>query len=261
MDMIRHHNHKLSKVSELHTSCNSCGLGKLCLPMGLNKNEMNQLDDIIKRRRPVHRGDYLFRSDDPLHSVYAVRSGSLKTFSLEHDGQVQINGFSLPGELIGLDAIGKDFHGNNAVALETSSVCEIPFKKLESLSANIPSLQHQLFCVLSNEISHEQELIALLGKKNAEQRLAAFILSLSMRFECRSLSPNGFNLSMSRSDIANYLGLAVETVSRIFTRFSEQGILCANRKLVTIKDKSKLYEIADINEASVNHIRKVRNQA
>ena len=254
MIFIKEYNFK--KTLNTSISCDKCRLGRLCLPDGLNKNQMSKLDKIISRKKPYQRGDYLFRNGDILHSVYAIHSGSIKTYSMQNDGKIQINGFLLSGEIAGLEGIANNCHSVDAVALETTSVCEIPFKQLESLSVEIPKLQHQMFKVLSNEIKHEQTLASLLGRKTAEQRLAAFLLSLSLRFECRNFSANTFNLSMSRSDIANYLGLAVETVSRIITRLSDNKILSVKRKMVSIYDKKKLYQMAGIISQPPNVIRK-----
>ena len=152
----------------------------------------------------------------------------------------QITGFHLPGELVGFDAISKNSHRTYAKAMETSSICEIPFEKLETLACKLPSLQHQLLSIMSKEIHHDEEMLSLLGKKSADQKLASLLLGLSARHRERGFSATEFSLSMSRTDIGNYLGLAVETVSRLFTRFHEQGLLETHGKLVTIKDLDAL---------------------
>ncbi len=204
--------------------------------MGLEPEDVERLDDIVKRTRPLHRGDVLFREGDRFRSLYVVKTGSVKTFAPNPEGGEQVLGFHLPGELIGLDAIDKDLHACSAKVLETSAICEIPFARLEELTAAIPSLQHQMFRLLSKEIAHETDMLLLLGKKTAEERLAVFLLSLSRRLQKRGLSATDFYLSMSRHEIGNYLGLAVETVSRLFTRFQDDGLMRVDRKHIELTD-------------------------
>jgi len=225
-------------------ACTDCGLFQLCLPVGIDSQDLELLDSIIKRRRPIKRGEHLFRIGDPFQAIYAVRSGSIKTYIPTEDGYEQVIGFHLPGELVGLDAISSENHPCAGKALETTSVCEIPFDRLEELSERIPSLRHQLLKIMSREILHEQSLLMLLGKKNAEERLASLLVSLSSRYQQRGFSPTEFNLSMSRNDIGNYLGLVVETVSRLFTRFQEEGLLTVQRKHICILDLPRLHAIA-----------------
>ena len=235
---------KVVDISKIKVACKDCSLFQLCLPMGVDGDDLQRLDEIIKRKRPVKRGDDLFRVGEPFRAVYAVRSGSIKTYAPTHDGQEQVTGFHLAGELLGLDAISNNSHPCTAKALETTSVCEIPFDRLEELGQQIPSLQRQLFRVMSREIFEEETHTLLLGKRNAEERLAAFLLGISNRFKSRGFSATEFNLSMSRNDIGNYLGLAVETVSRMFTRFQEEGVLSVERKHVIIHNLERLQRLA-----------------
>lgn len=238
---------KANNIIELSTSrvaCKDCGLFQLCLPVGIAGSDLELLDSIIKRRRPIKRGEHLFQVGDPFQAIYAVRSGSIKTYVPTEDGYEQVTGFHLPGELVGLDAIHADTHPCAARTLETTSVCEIPFERLEELSERIPTLRHQLLKIMSREILHEQSLLMLLGKKNAEERLASLLLSLSGRYQQRGFSATEFNLSMSRNDIGNYLGLVVETVSRLFTRFQDEGLLTVQRKHIRILDPERLHAIA-----------------
>ncbi len=232
-------------LDQIKVACKDCNLFQLCLPVGIDEQELEELDSIIKRRRPLKRGDHLFQVGSPFQSIYAVRSGSIKTYTPTEDGYEQVTGFHLPGELLGLDAINLEHHPCAAKALETTSLCEIPFNRLEELSTHLPSLQHQLLKIMSKEILHDQSLLMLLGKKSAEERLAALLLSLSTRYQQRGFSPTDFYLSMSRNDIGNYLGLAVETVSRLFSRFQEEGVLEVQRKHVCITDLIRLREIAN----------------
>jgi len=214
---------------------------------------VERLDDIVKRSRPLHRGDHLFRSGDNFRSLYVVKTGSVKTYTPREDGGEQVLGFHLPGEVIGLDAIERESHNCSGKVLETSAICEIPFGRLEELSGSIPSLQHQMYRLLSKEIGQDTEMLMLLGKKNAEERLATFLLSLSTRLKSRGLSATDFYLSMSRHEIGNYLGLAVETVSRLFTRFQDEGLLAVERKHVQLLDMKRLESLVSGNE---NHHRK-----
>jgi CRP/FNR family transcriptional regulator len=202
--------------------------------MGLTPEDVERLDDIVKRTRPLHRGDFLFRNGDRFRSLYVVKTGSVKSFAPSPEGGEQVLGFHLPGEIIGLDAIEKDAHACSAKVLETSAICEVPFGRLEELTASIASLQHQMYRLLSKEIAHDTDMLLLLGKKSAEERLAAFLISMSKRLQKRGLSPTDFYLSMSRHEIGNYLGLAVETVSRLFTRFQDDGLMLVDRKHIQL---------------------------
>lgn len=240
-----------NKIVDLHAAkvaCQECSLNQLCLPSSIDGTDLDKLDNIIERKRPLKRNEHLFQVGSSFNSIYVVRSGSLKTYSPTVDGQEQVTGFHLPGELLGLDAIGKGQHPCAAKALETTSVCEVPFDNLEDLTQELPTLQHQLLRLMSKEIFDDQELMLLLGKKTAEARLSAFLLSISLRFKQRGFSSSEFYLSMSRNDIANYLGLAVETVSRMFTRFQEDGFIKAERKHIVINDRDMMLQIAGINE-------------
>ncbi len=237
-------------LNRLKVACQDCSLFQLCLPVGLEEGDLELLDQIIKRRRPVNRGEHLFRAGDPFQSVYAVRSGSVKTYTVSEDGTEQVTGFHLPGELFGLDAITAGKHPCSAIALEATSVCEVPFDRLEELGAEVPSLPRQMLRVMSKAILHDQTLLAYLSRKSAEERLAGFLLSLSQRFASRGFSAREFNLSMSRIDIGNYLGLAEETVSRLFTRFQEQGLLAVERKHVRLSDLDRLRQLAGTTAAA-----------
>ncbi len=238
------HRSVVAGLARFKVACQNCSLFQLCLPVGLDQGDLELLDRIIKRRRPVQRGEYLFRAGEPFQAIYAVRSGSVKTYTVSEDGGEQVTGFHLPGELFGLDAINAGRHPCSAVALEATSVCEVPFDRLEELGEDVPSLPRQMLRVMSKAILHDQTLLAYLSRKSAEERLAGFLLSLSQRFASRGFSAHEFNLSMSRIDIGNYLGLAEETVSRLFTRFQEQRLLSVVRKHVRLHDLERLRELA-----------------
>lgn len=243
---------KVISFETIRVACKNCTLTALCLPMGLTPEDVERLDGIVKRNRPLHRGDYLFRNGERFRSLYVVKTGSVKTYAPSPEGGEQVLGFHLPGEIIGLDAIEKGAHACSARVLETSAICEIPFSRFEELSSSIPSLQHQMYRLLSKEISHDTEMLLLLGKKSAEERLAAFLLSMSKRLRKRGLSATDFYLSMSRHEIGNYLGLAVETVSRLFTRFQDEGLLNVDRKHIQLLDLELLESIVS-RAAADNH--------
>ncbi|MBI3560890.1 MAG: fumarate/nitrate reduction transcriptional regulator Fnr [Gammaproteobacteria bacterium] len=234
------------ELASVRNLCQQCGLYKLCLPVGLGKTDLDQLDHLIKRRRSIPKGDYLYRAGEPFTLLYALRSGSAKTLLQHSSGMEHVIGFKLPGDLLGLSAINGNHYTNSAIALETSSVCEIPFTQLESLSRTIPGLQHHVLELMSREIQAEHEKVAVCSKLSAEARLASLLLTLSDRFHQRGYSAQEFNLSMSRSDIANLLGLAVETVSRLFTQFEQQQLLLADRKHIKILNMHTLSTLVEM---------------
>jgi CRP/FNR family transcriptional regulator len=231
---------KTLNLHELKVSCQNCTLADLCLPHGMCKDEMERLDAIVLRQQPIQPGHHLFRPGDKSHALFALRSGALKSYCITEDGQEQVLGFTLPGELTGIDGLSGGSYASAAVVLETSSICELPFSKLEKLCSDLPGLQRQLLNVVGREITTDQQMLMLLGKRTAEERLASFLLSLSSRYKQRNLSATEFNLPMSRQDIGNYLGLAIETVSRLFAQFQDKGILKVNRRQIIILDMDSL---------------------
>ncbi|QEW07039.1 fumarate/nitrate reduction transcriptional regulator Fnr [Nitrincola iocasae] len=231
---------KLHSLNQVH--CSTCSLSSLCLPVSLNMTEMERLDTIIDKSRPLKKGEHLFRQGDTFGSVYAIRAGSVKSYSITDDGEEQITGFFFPGELVGLSAYDTSTYPVSVKVLETTTVCEIPFERLDELSGHMPELRRQLLRTMSKEICNDQQMMMLLSKKNAEQRVASFLLKLSQRFHERGYSASFFRLSMSRNEIGNYLGLAVETISRIFTRFQTLGLIHVDGKEVEILDSEKLNE-------------------
>lgn len=222
-------------------ACSECSIGNVCVPAGLNHEDMQQFEKIVNKSRPLHSGEHVFRRGDPFVSVAAVRSGCFKSYVIDEDGTERVLGFHLPGELLGLDAIYPRKHICDVVALDTSAVCALPYEDITALSAKVPALQSQLFRTMSQRIG---DLSTIAGDYTADQRLAAFLLTLSLRFKARGYSPNAFNLAMARSDIANYLRLATETVSRVLARFQKQGLIMVKRKLVEITDHDGLHEVA-----------------
>ena len=224
-------------------SCSNCRLSDLCLPISLNKTEIVQLDEIIERNRPLRKGEHIYRQRDEFRSVFAVRSGSFKSYLLGADGQSRVTGFFMPGEIIGMDGIGSRIHGVSTMALEHASICEIPFSQLERLSHQLPNLQSRFFAIMSNEIVKDQQIHTLLSSYTAEQRLASFLLSLSARYARCQLSPDRFILHMTRSDIGEYLGLTLETVSRVFSSLQKKELLLVKNREIEIKEMAKLKAI------------------
>jgi len=225
-------------------ACKDCGIHGLCSEVNGSEVDLRLPETIVRNRRVFERGDLLFRTDEPVRTIYAVRSGSVKTYVLTKNGRMQITGFHIAGELLGLGAMSARYFTTEAMALETTMVCEVPIEMIEFYSKEIPSVRQQMLKILSREILDNQELMLLLGKKSADERLATFLLSISQRFRRRNYSPSEFNLSMSRSDIGNYLGITEETVSRVFTRFQNEGLLATERRQVQLLDLERLDNIA-----------------
>ena len=227
-------------LHHLKAVCSGCSLRELCLPMGLTPDEIEHLDQLVYTRRRVKRGESLYRSGDAFGSIYAVRSGFFKSGVLLEDGRDQVTGFHMPGEILGLDGIGTERHTCGATALEDSEVCVIPFSRLEEVSREVRTLQHQFHKVMSREIVRDQGVMMLLGTMRAEERLAAFLLNLSQRFVARGYSPAEFHLRMTREEIGSYLGLKLETVSRIFSKFHDEGLIGVQQKHIRILDPEGL---------------------
>ena len=216
----------------LTTSCSTCHLKDICLPCGLTGSDVQRLDSLKFARRRVKEGEELYHEGDRFQFIYAVRSGTFKSVLNLKDGREQVTGFQMAGELLGMDAISTDRHHCNAVALEDSEVCEIPFSRLESLFGDMPTLLHHFHRMMSQEITREQSVMLLLGNMRAEQRFAAFLVNLASRYSVRGYSSTSFQLRMTREEIGNYLGLTIESISRLLSKFKKQGwIKVANREL------------------------------
>ena len=223
-------------------SCSLCCLQGVCLPCGLTVDKLGDMDELTRLKRRVTRGATIYRGGDAFDSVYAVRSGSFKSVSVSRNGDEKVTGLHLPGEVMGLDAINHKRHGYDAVALEDSEVCVIPYARLTEFALRIPELQAQLLRLLSGDISRDQGLMLLLGGMDAEQRIAAFLLSLSRRYQKLGYAATRFNLRMTREDIGSYLGLTLETVSRLFSRMQREGIVATQQREVELKDVERLKE-------------------
>lgn len=221
--------------------CAACPLRqRFCVASCFEESELGQLDPVIHTWRNVRRTERLFRAGDPFHSVYAVRSGSFKTVVIHPSGRDHVSGFHLTGETLGLDGICSGRHCSDAVALEDSTVCVIPFQALEALCREVRSLQQYVHRLLSAEIVRESGLMAMLAGMTAEQRLAGFLLNIATRMEARGYSGVEFCLRMTRADIGNYLGVTVETVSRTFSLFQQNGLISVQGKHVMLRDKDGL---------------------
>jgi CRP/FNR family transcriptional regulator, anaerobic regulatory protein len=228
---------------QLRQACSTCSLRELCLPVGLSADEMRELDNIIGQGRPIKRGEGLYRAGEPFRSLYAVRVGFFKSSVISEDGREQVTGFHMSGELMGMDAISSDTHTCDAIALEDSEVCELPFAEIEDLARRVPNLQRHLYKVMSREIVDDHKVMLLLGNMKAEERLAAFLINLSHRFAVRGYSATSFHLRMTREEIGSYLGLKLETVSRILSRFQEHGLIKVQNRLIEIIDQDGLKRI------------------
>ena len=234
---------------QLKVSCASCSLRELCIPQGMTDDELKLIDTVIERKKPVHKNDYLFRAGDTNRSIYAVLSGSVKTLVDNPNGEEQIVGFHLPGELLGMDGFSGDAHTCSAVALETSSVCEFPLESLDEVCHLVPSIQYAMRRIMGREVTKDHAMLLLLGRMSAEEKLASFLISLSKRMAQRHWKPSEFNLTMPRQDIANYLGLAVETVSRLFAHLQDAELIEVDRRRVNICDRERLQAIVGDSDA------------
>lgn len=241
-------------IVDLHAlrhSCAGCALHVACLSAAIGGDDLVRLDEVVRRRKPLERGDMLFEAGSSLPSLFVVRSGSLKTWSTMPDGEVQVLGFHLPGEIIGFDGLLGERHHASAEALEHTSVCELPFDRLSEIAGSVPGLQQQLYRVMSREFSREQQHPVMMGRKQALSRLALFLHGLSERRRATGYDATELRLSMSRQELANYLGLVIETVSRLFSRLQTLGIVVVDRKTVRIVDSRRLHALAHGDEEAV----------
>jgi CRP/FNR family transcriptional regulator len=230
-------------LPDLRTACSACNLRELCLPVGLSSPDLERLDSLVAQRRQLGRGEDLFRAGDRFTSVYAVRTGFFKTGLTLEDGREQVTGFQMTGELLGLDGISTDAHTVTATALEDSQVCIIPFDQLEELSRDFTELQRQFHKIMSREIVRDHGVMLLLGSMKAEERLAAFMVNLTQRLHSRGYSSSEVVLRMTREEIGSYLGLKLETVSRTFSRFQDEGLLDVKQRQIRILDQARLKDL------------------
>lgn len=228
----------------IRASCHECTLHELCVPRGVPVGDLDQIENIVRKRRLLKKGEALYRIGDPLRSLYAIRNGAMKSTGITTDGRPQVTGFYLPGDLLGLDAISNDQHQCTSEALEITHVCELPLDALENLAKTLPGLQHQMFRIMSREVSRGESLAMMLGRMSADERLASFFVSYAERLHHLGMDDRAYRLTMSRQDLADYLGLALETVSRLLRRFQELGILEAEARQVRVLDPVALNAMA-----------------
>jgi CRP/FNR family transcriptional regulator len=229
----------------IKVACSSCNLRELCMPLGLSHEELDRIDDLVANRRKVKRGTPLFRNGDKFTSLFAIRTGFFKTCIASEDGRDQVTGFQMAGEVVGLDGIVNDRHTCDAIALEDAEVCVMPFDRIEDLSNEIHALQRHVHKIMSREIVREHVVMLLLGSMRAEERLAAFLLNLVQRLHARGFSQSELVLRMTREEIGSYLGLKLETVSRTFSKFVEDGIVEVKQRHVRILNTDALKEIVN----------------
>lgn len=232
----------------IKVACSSCSLRELCMPMGLTPEEIDRIDDMVSSRRKIRRGAVLFRNGDKFTALFAIRTGFFKTCVASEDGRDQVTGFQMAGEIIGLDGIVNDHHTCDAVALEDAEVCALPFDRIEELSREISGLQRHVHKIMSREIVREHGVMLLLGSMRAEERLAAFLLNLVQRLHSRGFSRTELILRMTREEIGSYLGLKLETVSRTFSKFVEDGIVEVKQRHVRILKIEALSQIVNHEE-------------
>ncbi len=228
------------KLEAMKVACSSCSLRELCLPVGLSDSDLERIDQMVGSRRTLKRAEVLFRAGDRFESLFAVRTGFFKTRVSAEDGRDQVTGFQMAGELLGLDGISTERHSCDAVALEDSQVCQIPYSRLEELSREVSDLQHQFHRVMSREIVRDHGVMLLLGSMRAEARLSAFLLNLTQRLQARGFSGSSLVLRMTREEIGSYLGLKLETVSRAFSHFQDDGLLEVKQRDIRVLDESGL---------------------
>ena len=221
--------------------CSTCAFSQACLSEGMDKSALMDLHVLVEHVGPLHAGEHVFREGESFEAIAAVRAGTVKTYVIDRDGHEQVLGFHLPGEVIGLDAIDGDRYPCNAVALDTVMLCRFSFPQISMLAARLPGLQQHLFRLMSRDIGRAS---LLAGDYSADQRMAAFLIGLSRRLAARGFSPDRFQLTMARTDIANYLRLAPETVSRVLKRFQHDGLIHVDRRELELLGRKRLEEMA-----------------
>jgi CRP/FNR family transcriptional regulator len=234
-----------SLASELSVACSRCNLRELCMPVGLGQEELDRIDEVVAARRKIRRGAALFRNGEAFKALYAIRTGFFKTSLTAEDGRDQVTGFSMAGEIIGLDGVARDQHTCDAIALEDAEVCVMPFDRITELSRDVPALQRHVHRIMSREIVREHGVMLLLGSMRAEERLAAFLLNLVQRLHARGFSRSELVLRMTREEIGSYLGLKLETVSRTFSKFAEEGLIEVRHRHLRILDAAALEKIVN----------------
>jgi CRP/FNR family transcriptional regulator len=244
-DECPNHDHTAPiNTKQVKVACSNCNLRELCMPMGLSHDEMTKLDELVFSRKRVPRGQTLYRSGDHFSALFAVRTGVFKTTVSSEEGRDHVTGFQMAGEIMGLDGMATDRYSCDAIALEDAEVCIMPFGKIEDLSREIKALQTHLHRIMSREIVRDQNIMLLLGTMRAEERLAAFLVNLGQRLQARGFSSTDMVLRMTREEIGSYLGLKLETVSRTFSKFVEDGLITVKQKVIHIIEPERLALLA-----------------
>jgi CRP/FNR family transcriptional regulator len=233
-------------IRELRSVCMHCSVRELCLPVGVDAEGLRQIDAIVSGRMRLGKGDVAYRAGDDFAALYAIRVGSCKTTILGEKGHEQVAGFHMMGDIIGLDGISSQRHCGDAVALEDTELCILPFNRLEELAREVVQLQQNLHRILSREVERDENVMLLLGSMRAEERLAVFLLNLSQRYRERGYSGSEFVLRLTREDIGSYLGLKLETISRMLSRFQASGVLQVQGRVVKLLDLPALKQLAGI---------------
>ena len=232
----------------IKVACSNCNLRDLCMPIGLSAEELRRVDELVTRRPIIKRGTTLFRNGEKFTSLYAIRTGFFKTSVTTEDGRDQVTGFQMAGEIMGLDGIVNDHHTCDAIAIEDAEVCVLPFERIEEISREVKALQHHVHKIMSREIVREHGVMLLLGNMRAEERLAAFLLNLVQRLHARGFSQSDLVLRMTREEIGSYLGLTLETVSRTFSKFADDGLIAVNQRHIHIQNADALKRMVNLQQ-------------
>ena len=232
----------------IKVACSNCNMRDLCMPIGLSAEELRRVDELVTKRPIMKRGTTLFRNGEKFSSLYAIRSGFFKTSVTTEDGRDQVTGFQMAGEIMGLDGIVNDHHTCDAIAIEDAEVCVLPFERIEEISREVKALQHHVHKIMSREIVREHGVMLLLGNMRAEERLAAFLLNLVQRLHARGFSQSDLVLRMTREEIGSYLGLTLETVSRTFSKFADDGLIAVNQRHIHIQNADALKRMVNLQE-------------
>jgi len=234
---------RMPTQAKFEVGCSNCNLRELCLPAGLCADDLARVENVVYARRRVKRGEALFNAGGQFNAVYAIRSGFFKASVIDGEGREQVTGFFMGGELVGLDGLGSGIYNATAMALEDSEVCVLPYALIEEMAREVPALQRHLHAVLAREIVRDHGVMLLLGSMRAEERLATFLLNLSKRFVRRGYSASDFHLRMTREELGSYLGLKLETVSRLFSQFQDTHLIEVQQKHVRILDVAGLERV------------------
>ncbi len=244
MSLTKKTNQRVISIKDF-SSCSYCSVRRLCLPVSVEKEEIELIDELVTDRPHLKKSEYLFHAGDKFRSLYAIKSGAVKTFGSTRDGREQITGFHFAGELIGLDAIGNNMHNCNDVALEKTVICDLPYSDIEGISTQIPSIQREITRLMSVEIRNDEDMLMAMGSMRAEQRVACFLFNLHRRLRSSSNDVISLRLPMTREEIGNYLGLSLETVSRRMSSLQEDGIINVENRLITLRDIEALQQLCN----------------